>query len=85
MREKSIGMTRLFVVTILLASLLDASVAYADFDLTQVTTGYADGYTGADAHFHAWEHRSDAESFRVKFGDNYHPWRHDDSRHKDHH
>jgi hypothetical protein len=38
---------------------------------------------GADHQFHAWEHRADAEEFRAKHLDKYHPWRHDDTHHKD--
>jgi hypothetical protein len=59
--------------------------AYADdaFDVNQVTIAYSDGYMGADHQFHAWEHRADAEEFRAKHLDKYHPWRHDDTHHKD--
>ena len=59
--------------------------AYADdaFDANQVTIAYSDGYMGADHQFHAWEHRADAEEYRAKHLDHYHPWRHDDTHHKD--
>jgi len=59
--------------------------AYADdaFDANQVTIAYSDGYMGTDHQFHAWEHRADAEESRAKHVDHYHPWRHDDTHHKD--
>ena len=57
------------------------NVRAADFNPDTVTVGYVDGYMGADHQFHAWEHRSDAESFRAKHDDLYHPWRHDDPKH----
>ena len=61
------------------------SEAAADLDPAQVTIAYADGYTGTDGQFHAWEHRSDAEGFRAQHADKYRPWRHDDPRHKNDH
>ena len=59
--------------------------AYADdaFDINQVDVAYSDGYMGTDHQFHVWEHRSDAQEFRAKHLDRYHPWRHDDTHHKE--
>ena len=68
-------------LAIMLASI--AAAARADVDAAQVKVAYSDGYTAADGQFHAWEHRSDAESFRAKHADRYRPWSHDDPRHKD--
>ena len=68
----------------LTGSLAVLGTAYAaDFDINQVSVAYADGYTGTDHQFHAWEHRADAEEFRSKHIDRYRPWRHDDPHHKD--
>ena len=61
-------------------SLAGAAVA---LEASQVTVAYADGYTGADGQFHAWESRADAQDFRAKHADQYRSWRHDDPRHKD--
>ena len=69
----------------LAGSLAVLGTAYAadedGFDANQVSIAYSDGYMGADHQFHAWEHRADAEEFRAKHLDKYHPWRHDDSHH----
>ena len=69
----------------LTGSLAVLGTAYAaeGFDINQVSVAYADGYTGTDHQFHAWEHRADAEEFRAKHLDRYRAWRHDDPRHKD--
>jgi hypothetical protein len=69
----------------LTGSLAVLGTAYADdsFDVNQVSVAYSDGYMGTDHQFHAWEHRADAEEFRAKHLDRYHPWRHDDPHHKD--
>jgi hypothetical protein len=65
-----------------LAVLGTAHAADADgFDINQVSVAYADGYTGTDHQFHAWEHRADAEEFRAKHLDRYRAWRHDDPHH----
>ena len=72
-------------VLALTGSLAVLGTAYADdaFNADQVTIAYSDGYMGNDHQFHAWEHRADAEEFRAKHLDHYHPWRHDDTHHKD--
>lgn len=69
----------------LTGSLAVLGAAYADeaFNIDQVAVAYSDGYMGTDHQFHAWEHRADAEAFRAKHLDRYHPWRHDDTHHKD--
>lgn len=72
-------------LAIVLATFANTGIASADVDTAQITVAYADGYTGTDGQFHAWEHRSDAESFRATHGDRYRPWRHDNSRHKGDH
>jgi len=64
-----------------LAVLGTAYAADEAFDINQVATAYSDGYMGTDHQFHAWEHRADAEEFRAKHLDRYHPWRHDDPHH----
>ena len=64
-----------------LAVLGTAYAADEGFDVNQVATAYSDGYMGTDHQFHAWEHRADAEEFRAKHLDRYHPWRHDDPHH----
>jgi hypothetical protein len=64
------------------ASLSLASAAIA-VEASQITVAYADGYTGTDGQFHAWESRADAQEYRAKHADNYRAWRHDDPRHKD--
>jgi len=61
-------------------SLAGAAVA---LEASQVTVAFADGYTGTDGQFHAWESRTDAQEFRAKHTDQYRAWRHDDPRHKD--
>jgi hypothetical protein len=61
-------------------SLAGAAVA---LEASQVTVAYADGYTGTDGQFHAWDSRADAQDFRAKHADQYRSWRHDDPRHKD--
>ncbi len=69
----------------LAGSLAALGTAYAadedGFNDAQVSVAYADGYMGTDHQFHAWEHRADAEEFRAKHLEHYHPWRHDDPRH----
>jgi len=65
-------------------TLAGAGAAYA-LDDSQVAAAYADGYMGTDNQFHEWEHRSDAEEYRAKHADQYHPWRHDDPRHANGH
>jgi hypothetical protein len=64
-------------------AMLGTAYAQDAFNPDQVTVGYSDGYMGADHQFHAWEHRADAEEFRAKHLDKYHPWRHDDTHHKE--
>lgn len=66
---------------IIAAGLSLASAAVA-VEASQVTVAYADGYTGTDGQFHAWESRADAMEFRAKNADKYRAWRHDDVRHK---
>ncbi len=61
-------------------SLAGAAVA---LEASQVTIAFADGYTGTDGQFHAWDSRADAMEFRAKHTDKYRAWRHDDPRHKD--
>jgi hypothetical protein len=61
-------------------SLAGAAVA---LEANQVTVAFADGYTGTDGQFHAWDSRADAMEFRTKHADKYRAWRHDDPRHKD--
>ena len=73
--------TTLFIASLTIAASLSLpAFAYQE---SEVTIAYADGYMGADHQFHAWEHRADAEEFRAKHLDKYHPWRHDDTHHKD--
>jgi hypothetical protein len=72
-------------LSVMLATFASIGTARADFDPSQVTVAYSDGYMGTDGQFHAWEHRSDAESIRASHADKYRPWRHDDPRHKDDH
>ena len=67
---------------IIAAGLSLASAAVA-VEASQVTVAYADGYTGTDGQFHAWDSRADAQEFRAKHADQYRAWRHDDPRHKD--
>ena len=69
-------------MTVAAASLATAGIANA-FQDSDVSVAYADGYTGTDNQFHAWEHRADAEEYRAKHADKYKSWRHDDPRHKD--
>ncbi|MES2253428.1 MAG: hypothetical protein V4559_00155 [Pseudomonadota bacterium] len=69
------------VAGIVVAGLSMAGAAVA-LEASQVTVAYADGYTGTDGQFHAWESRADAQEFRAKHADQYRAWRHDDSRHK---
>ena len=71
-------------MTVAAASLAGAGIANA-FQESDVSVAFADGYMGTDNQFHVWEHRSDAEEYRAKHGDNYKAWRHDDPRHKDGH
>src|ERR1700739_5108529 len=84
-RTKIMRMSLKIAALALTGSLAVLGTAYADdaFNVDQVTVAYSDGYMGADHQFHAWEHRADAEEFRAKHLDKYHPWRHDDTRHKD--
>jgi hypothetical protein len=79
MRITSAAMAALAFSGLILGGL--GNVRAADLDLNAVTVGYTDGYMGTDHQFHAWEHRSDAESFRYKHANLYHPRRHDDPRH----
>ena len=75
--------TSFFIAGLAIATMLSLpAFAFQDRD---VTIAYADGYTGTDGQFHAWEHRSDAEGFRAQHADKYRPWRHDDPRHKNDH
>lgn len=69
-------------VGIIAAGLSLASAAIA-VEASQITVAFADGYTGTDGQFHAWESRADAQEFRAKHADQYRAWRHDDPRHKD--
>lgn len=85
MRRNFGGAAPLFALVFITVSLADMTRVRADVDAAQVNMAYADGYTGADGQFHAWEHRSDAEGFRAGHADKYRPWRHDDPRHKDDH
>ena len=80
--HKTIGVPALAV---LLASFAGAGIARADVDPSQISVAYADGYTGTDGQFHAWENRSDAQDFRAKHADQYRAWRHNDPRHKNDH
>jgi hypothetical protein len=72
-------------LTIMLATFASIGIARADVDPAQVAVAYSDGYMGSDGQFHAWEHRSDAESIRANHADKYRPWRHDDTHHKGDH
>jgi hypothetical protein len=74
--------SKIAIAAIAFAGLSMASAAYA-LEEGQVSIAYADGYMGTDSQFHAWEHRIDAQAFRVKHADQYRSWRHDDPRHKD--
>jgi len=69
--------------TIALTFSITLGAAVAEVDPAVVTIAYADGFMGTDGQFHAWESRSDAQNFRAKHADQYHPWRHDDPRHKE--
>mgnify|MGYP000844713466 FL=1 len=69
-------------VGVIAAGLSLASAAIA-VEASQITVAFADGYTGTDGQFHAWESRADAQEFRAKHADQYRAWRHDDPRHKD--
>lgn len=77
----TIAAAALTVVGFSLAS--SGSLKADEFNPDSVKTAYADGYAGADRQFHAWDHRSDAENFRAKHADLYHPWRHDDPRYQE--
>ncbi|HKD48212.1 MAG TPA: hypothetical protein VKB67_11050 [Rhizomicrobium sp.] len=78
MRTK-FGALALAIVT---TTVMGTSMVRADVDPDQVKVAYADGYMATDGQFHAWEHRADAEQFRAKHLDRYHPWRHDAPGHK---
>jgi hypothetical protein len=69
----------------LTASIAAVGTAYAadrdGFDVNQVVVAYADGYTGTDNQFHAWQHKADAQETRAEHLDRYRPWMHDDKHH----
>jgi hypothetical protein len=70
--------------SLLLASLAAAmalSLPAFAYQESEVSIAYADGYMGTDHQFHNWEHRADAQEFRVHHADMYRAWRHDDPRH----
>jgi hypothetical protein len=69
--------------TVVLALSITVAAAVAEIDAASVKVAYADGFVGTDGQFHGWESRYDAQNFRAKHADLYHPWRHDDPRHKD--
>jgi hypothetical protein len=75
-------MRKTFIAVGIIAAGLSLAGAAVALEASQVTVAYADGYTGSDGQFHAWESRSDAQEFRAKHADQYRAWRHDDSRHK---
>jgi hypothetical protein len=75
-------MRKTFIAVSIIAAGLSLAGAAVALEASQVTVAYADGYTGSDGQFHAWESRSDAQEFRAKHADQYRAWRHDDSRHK---
>jgi hypothetical protein len=85
-RDKMQVGSKMVTVAVVLAglTLVGASAASA-YQESDVGVAYTDGYKGTDGQFHAWEHRADAEQFRAKHIDQYHPWRHDDPRHQGDH
>lgn len=76
-------MRKISIAVAVIAAGLSLAGAAVALDESQVTVAFADGYTGTDGQFHAWESRADAQEFRAKHADKYRAWRHDDPRHKD--
>ncbi len=76
-------MRKFSIVAGVVAAGLSLAGAAVALEASQVTVAYADGYTGTDGQFHAWESRAEAQEFRAKHADQYRSWRHDDPRHKD--
>ena len=76
-------MRKFSIVAGIVAAGLSLAGAAVALEASQITVAYADGYTGTDGQFHAWDSRADAQEFRAKHADQYRAWRHDDPRHKD--
>jgi len=80
---EQLNMRKVSIAAGIVAAGLSLAGAAVALEASQVTVAFADGYTGTDGQFHAWESRADAQEFRAKHADQYHAWRHDDVRHKD--
>jgi len=76
-------MRKISIAAGIIAASLSLAGAAVALDASQVAVAFADGYTGTDGQFHAWENRADAQEYRAKHADQYRAWRHDDPRHKD--
>jgi hypothetical protein len=80
---KGAAMALAFAAATLGSAVTANAAAGISFDIGNVAVGYSDGYMGNDHQYHRWAHASDASRFRAAHKDQYHGYKHNDTRHHD--